>query len=261
MLTGAGAKAYVNALQSFPFPPGWNRIQSPRNHMKLWSMSETAKAMIITPLIMRCCGREEWFQDGFMDALESLRQQHGELRRCHGAYQAMVMLLRWIAEGISKTGTHSTILQVQEGDELVVRIRECFRFLVDCAEMAATGGEPPDYDNAVSMNAQETVEGDDTGTDHSDHDTSDDSAYGSNSGHEGVSNDDDEGDPGAPGNADEGEPAGRRKRRGHTYWERLRCNPTMHVGLHIIDNIFEYGRLMNPMVLPMELYHSYVVPP
>jgi hypothetical protein len=68
MLTGAGAKAYVNALQSFPFPPGWNRIQSPRNHMKSWSMSETAKAMIITPSIMRCCGREEWFQDGFMDA-------------------------------------------------------------------------------------------------------------------------------------------------------------------------------------------------
>jgi hypothetical protein len=173
----------------------------------------------------------------------------------------MVMLLRWIAEGISKTGTHSTILQVQEGDELVVRIRECFRFLVDCAEMAATGVEPPDDDNAVSMNAQETVEGDDTGTDHSDHDTSDDSAYGSNSEHEGVSNDDDEGDSEPPGDADEGEPAGRRKRRGHTYWERLRCNPTMHVGLHIIDNIFEYGHLMNPMVLPMELYHSYVVPP
>jgi hypothetical protein len=127
--------------------------------------------------------------------------------------------------------------------------------------MAATGVEPPGDDNAVSMDAPETDEGDDMVTGQSEHDTSDDSAYGSDSGQGDRSNQDDEGDPGPPGGHDEGEPAGRRKKRGPTYWQRLRCNPTMHVGLHMVDNIFEYGHLMNPMVLPMELYHSYVLTP
>jgi hypothetical protein len=270
MLTGAGAKAYVRALQICPFPPGWQRIQSPRNHMKSWSMSETAKAMIITPLVMRCYGSEDWLQEDFLAALESLRQRHDGLRRCNGAYQAMVMLLTWIAEGISKTGIHSTMLQVQQGDELIVRTRECFQFLVDCAEMAATGVEPPGDENSVSMNAPGVGQGDDAGIGSLDHDTTDededsdhsmdsDSAYGSNSGHDNQSNHDNEDDPGPPGDTGEGEPAGRRKKRSRTYWQRLRCNPTIHVGLHIIDNIFEYGHLVNPMVLPMELYHSYVL--
>jgi hypothetical protein len=41
ILTKAGSAAYLKAFQSFPFPPGWPRIQSPV--MYIWSLTEAGR--------------------------------------------------------------------------------------------------------------------------------------------------------------------------------------------------------------------------
>ena len=43
ILTPAAAKSYAATLCSFPFPPGWPRIQGPLHHLKSYSLSEHAR--------------------------------------------------------------------------------------------------------------------------------------------------------------------------------------------------------------------------
>ncbi|OJD24751.1 hypothetical protein ACJ73_03882, partial [Blastomyces percursus] len=55
-----GQQEYFRMLQTFPFPRGWNRLQSPITHLKKYQLQEHARASIIIPLVLRCGLREEW---------------------------------------------------------------------------------------------------------------------------------------------------------------------------------------------------------
>ena len=56
ILTKAGASAYLQAFQKFPFRHNWPRIQSPL-YIWSWSLSEAGRATLLTPLILRCKSR------------------------------------------------------------------------------------------------------------------------------------------------------------------------------------------------------------
>jgi len=47
-----------------------------------------------------------------------------------------------------------------------------------------------------------------------------------------------------------------RKRKKLTKWEKLRSLPNVHVGLHLADNVREYGHIINTNVLSGEITHA-----
>jgi hypothetical protein len=53
-LTLDGQKEYARQLPSFPFAPGWGRLQSPIYYLQSWKMGECARAMVITTILLRC---------------------------------------------------------------------------------------------------------------------------------------------------------------------------------------------------------------
>ena len=61
---------YVAALQKFPFPPGWQRLQSPIHHLRSYGLSEHARWSIIIPLLLRSWLKPKHIQNHFQHAVE-----------------------------------------------------------------------------------------------------------------------------------------------------------------------------------------------
>lgn len=59
ILTAKGCEQLTNAFQTFTFPPGWKRIQSPCRHLKSWRIQELARGAIILPIVLRIWLKEE----------------------------------------------------------------------------------------------------------------------------------------------------------------------------------------------------------
>ncbi|KAI5778025.1 hypothetical protein EDC01DRAFT_623375 [Geopyxis carbonaria] len=49
---------YSMRFQSLPLPAGWARIQNPIKHRKSWDLSETARAIVVTAMVLR-----SWLED------------------------------------------------------------------------------------------------------------------------------------------------------------------------------------------------------
>jgi hypothetical protein len=73
ILTKAGASAYLQAFQKFPFRHNWPRIQSPL-YIWSWSLSEAGRATLLTPLILRCKSRTAWFRLRFVQEFARLNE-------------------------------------------------------------------------------------------------------------------------------------------------------------------------------------------
>jgi hypothetical protein len=54
ILTPEGKEQFLTQLRRFPFPDGWQRLQSPVTHLESYQPSEHARASIIFPLLLRC---------------------------------------------------------------------------------------------------------------------------------------------------------------------------------------------------------------
>lgn len=67
MLRGNAVHLYYRAFQSFVPPVKWPRIQSPQ-HRFSWSLSENGRAILLTPLILRCNAMETWFRPATLAA-------------------------------------------------------------------------------------------------------------------------------------------------------------------------------------------------
>jgi hypothetical protein len=72
ILTGSGLTRYVAAFQRFVPPVDWPHIQSPRSHIKSWSMSECGRALMLVPLILRCNANPTWFKSSYLEQAETL---------------------------------------------------------------------------------------------------------------------------------------------------------------------------------------------
>jgi hypothetical protein len=68
ILTPSGISGYVSAFQHFPFPADWPRIQNPKTHFGSWSLSEHGRAILITPLILRCYATLAWFKKPYLSS-------------------------------------------------------------------------------------------------------------------------------------------------------------------------------------------------
>lgn len=69
ILTGSAQIEYVKCLNTFPFAPGWARLQNPLQHLKSWRMSEAERAMIITPILLRCFLKPSHLSPSFFSAI------------------------------------------------------------------------------------------------------------------------------------------------------------------------------------------------
>lgn len=53
ILTETGKKDYARELRTWPFPPGWERLQSPIHHLRSYSLAADARWSIIMPDLLR----------------------------------------------------------------------------------------------------------------------------------------------------------------------------------------------------------------
>ena len=54
ILTADVQRSYTSQLQSFPFPLGWVKLQSPAHHLDSYRIQEHARASIVIPTLLRC---------------------------------------------------------------------------------------------------------------------------------------------------------------------------------------------------------------
>ena len=74
ILTPAAAKSYAAMLRSFPFPPGWPRVQGPLHHLKSYSLSEHARWSVVIPVLLRCFLKEKHIRAHLLPVLRKEQQ-------------------------------------------------------------------------------------------------------------------------------------------------------------------------------------------
>ncbi|OJD23361.1 hypothetical protein ACJ73_05282, partial [Blastomyces percursus] len=72
VLSPHGQLEYFRMLQTFPFPRGWNRLQSLITHLKKYQLQEHARASIIIPLALHCGLREDWLSSTIKQTIPAI---------------------------------------------------------------------------------------------------------------------------------------------------------------------------------------------
>ena len=72
ILTADGQRKYTSELQSFPFPPGWGRLQSPAHHLDSYRIQEHARASIIISMLLRCWLTTSHIRPAFLAAIRGI---------------------------------------------------------------------------------------------------------------------------------------------------------------------------------------------
>ena len=62
------------------FPPGWQRLQSPKTHIQSYHMQEFARASILTPVLLRRWLSPEKVENKFLNAIERIVRARTSLR-------------------------------------------------------------------------------------------------------------------------------------------------------------------------------------
>ncbi|RYC58953.1 hypothetical protein CHU98_g7247 [Xylaria longipes] len=70
ILTKDASLEYALQLRVFPFPPGWQRLQSPVHHLASYDMSAHAQWSIIIPVLLRQWLKREHIKPGFFEQAE-----------------------------------------------------------------------------------------------------------------------------------------------------------------------------------------------
>ncbi|KAI1131426.1 hypothetical protein F5Y10DRAFT_262185 [Nemania abortiva] len=71
ILTKDASLEYALQLRVFPFPPGWQRLQSPIHHLASYDMSSHAQWSIIIPILLRQWLKPEHIKAGFVEQAEN----------------------------------------------------------------------------------------------------------------------------------------------------------------------------------------------
>lgn len=71
ILKPAAQIKYARILRSFPFLPGWGRLQSPLNHLGSYSLSEHTRWSIIIPVLLRMWLRDKYIKDHFRNNIKT----------------------------------------------------------------------------------------------------------------------------------------------------------------------------------------------
>ena len=227
ILTQGGCNAFIKAMQVFPFPVGWPRIQSPL-HLFSWSLSETGRALMILPMILRCRGRNTWYKLRYLNALSNLVGDDRPVRALTKLFKNIAVVLSQTSKRLAKPLTGDETAGLMRGG------RVSYRLLIQAAERM--------HGNKVIEDADDDMNDLEEGLP-SELDI--DERWGEYTGDTGSEDDEEE--------VLDASPARRKK---SSKWEKLRSLPNVHVGLHLADNVREYAHVMNTNVLSGEMTHA-----
>jgi hypothetical protein len=174
--------------------------------------------------------------------------------------QVLIHCYKAVAECISVTSSRSdNALTAELANDFIHRSRTVYRVLVGAAAVsnsradAILADEDRDEQSgeASSNPLNIEIEGLDTDDEAKNRDLDDDESEDDDARDEHTSIEDAEVSSQPP-------EVPKAPKRRKSKWERLLCLPNFHVGLHLADNIREYGHIMNCNVLSGELTHRYV---
>jgi hypothetical protein len=161
ILTHNGRLEFVRAMQSFPFPHQWPRIQSPL-HLFSWSLSETGRALVLLPLILRCCSKATWISIGFSQSMSRRidSPQFPGLHHCTTPTDGLVTLLKGIATAITYLGCRwDEHMPLEDAQSRVLHSRACYMMLIDCAEGVELQVDSASVMKVETMRMKMTLEG------------------------------------------------------------------------------------------------------
>ena len=72
ILSADGQREYTTQLQSFPFPPGWGRLNSPAHHLDSYRIQKHARSSIIIPVLLRCWLTNKHIKPAFLGGIRSI---------------------------------------------------------------------------------------------------------------------------------------------------------------------------------------------
>jgi len=118
----------------FPFPPGWNRLQSPSKHLGSYSLSEHARWSVIIPVLLRCFLKEHHVKPLLITAINNL-QRRIEPSQVLSPVNFLVACFATIAKSHSQVTSNKSF---DDTVEVVLRGRKMYKALmtamVDAAE-------------------------------------------------------------------------------------------------------------------------------
>ncbi|KAK4232746.1 hypothetical protein C8A03DRAFT_20023, partial [Achaetomium macrosporum] len=133
-----------SSLRSFPFPPGWGRLQNPKSHMGSWSISEAARASIIAPTFLRTWLEDKHVRPRFARNITSYSEEFFG-RTHHTSPTSLLILAFW------KVASSSLILGRRQGPLLeesvlsstIMAGRKAIQLLLRCAIGRDVDGDVP----------------------------------------------------------------------------------------------------------------------
>ncbi|KAL7818066.1 hypothetical protein V8C44DRAFT_211757 [Trichoderma aethiopicum] len=135
ILNNTGSKAYTKELRYWPFPPGWERLQSPLHHLRSYSLAAHARWSVIVPGLLR-----RWLEPGHIHPLfmkEALS---------HLTTQDPVAVVNFVVKGFAKLAKSNSVLmglKVAQSDRqsmttIIRETRQHYQQLCLCASRAIT---------------------------------------------------------------------------------------------------------------------------
>ncbi|OJD21432.1 hypothetical protein ACJ73_07228 [Blastomyces percursus] len=142
----AQAQEYFRMLQTFPFPRGWNRLQSPITHLKKDQLQEHARASIIIPLVLRCGLREEWLSPAIKQTIPTAFSAQN---------QSPIDLIIQVHAAIARSNNLLVSQSPRENDpevarQIILGARRQLQFLIEAAARAAATFGPSRAGSVVS---------------------------------------------------------------------------------------------------------------
>ncbi|KAK3403030.1 hypothetical protein B0T20DRAFT_449951 [Sordaria brevicollis] len=223
ILTPTGKAEYAVQLRAWPFPPGWQRLQSPFSHRLSWQMVHYGRWLIIAPAMLLHWLKRERMRAQFYDRVVATGRDPVEL---------IVETLAKMAKSTSTLmGVKLSKQDYHQIDNIVHEARHMYNQLHFMASASI-----------MSVDISSVVGTPDVGNSGSDAET----PTGSGDGDGGGSTPSQSQPPGSV----------RGQKRADKY-EKLTVRPNVHVGIHYKDFAKEYSLPVNCSTLTGEDAHRY----
>ena len=143
------AQEYYQQLRSFPFPPGYGRLQSPIHHLKSYKMHKHARWSIVCAPLLRYWLKTKHLRPLFAEALRrKLNTEATTIAATEGeaAYEVtevdMIMSIIQCFSALAKSNSVIMARRIIEKDReqllvILVNCRSMFQSLIECAATVA----------------------------------------------------------------------------------------------------------------------------
>ena len=230
ILTPAAGKEYWERLRKHPFPPGWERLQSPIHHLKSYSLSAHARWSVVVPTLLR-----SWLEYRHLNA-NFARGARSALEKRTGTATGLAVVDTVVEVYANHAWCNTALLGGRTGldmAELLIKGRRSYVDLATWSAKAARASDRRRYAGSTRGSIAGSLAGSlagsarGAGPDHPDRDADEDLADGG----------------GNPGN-----------KKGLNL-DRATQRPNMHLAVHYPSFADEYGPTINISTLMGEAMH------